>query len=166
MSDKRCFLQWFVLCLSYTVVAFFAAYYGVFQQIWAVDLSRMTSVIAGVFVLACGYLGFASWRYDANLDREEKNNLAIADAELGRTAAYIVTLIGLLGTAIGLMFQVQAMAAIDLSNSGHILQFVATIGGALGTALYATACGIVASIGITMLGSNLEFFTRRENDKS
>ena len=50
MSDHRAFLQWFVLCLSFAVLAFFAAYYGVFQQIWAVDLSHMTSVIAGVFL--------------------------------------------------------------------------------------------------------------------
>ena len=46
MTDKRCFLQWFVLCLGYTVIAFFAAYYGVFQQVWTVDVTHLTSVIA------------------------------------------------------------------------------------------------------------------------
>ena len=88
---------------------------------------------------------------------------AIADSNMGRAAAYIVTLVGLLGTAIGLMYQVQAMASIDLSNPQHVLEFVGAIGAALGTALYATACGIVGSVGITMLGSNLEFFMHRDD---
>lgn len=163
MSDKRCFLQWFVLCLSFAVAAFFAAYLGLPQAIWRADLTHMTSVIAVIFAASCGYLGFASWRYDANPDPVTRFATAIADSNIGRAAAYIVTLIGLLGTAIGLMYQVQAMSAIDLSNPQHVLEFVASIGAALSTALYATACGIVGSIGITVLGSNLEFFMHRDD---
>lgn len=159
----RCFLQWFVLCLSYIVAAFFATYFGLPQAIWHADMTHMTSVIAILFVAACGYLGFASWRYDSNPDPVTKFATAIADSNMGRAAAYIVTLVGLLGTAIGLMYQVQAMASIDLSNPQHVLEFVGAIGAALSTALYATACGIVGSVGITMLGSNLEFFMHRDD---
>ncbi len=166
MSDKRCFLQWFVLCLSFTVIAFFAAYYGVFQRVWVVDVTHLTSVIAAIFVAACGYLGVASWRYDNPFQHPgTRFATAVADSNVGRAAAYIVTLIGLLGTAIGLMLQVQAMATIDLSNAQHALQFVVAVLSGLGTALYATACGIVGSIGITVLGSNLEYFMNR-NDRT
>ena len=46
----RCFLQWFVLCLSYIVAAFFATYFGCPQAIWHADMTHMTSVIAILFV--------------------------------------------------------------------------------------------------------------------
>ena len=72
MTDKRCFLQWFVLCLGYAVITFFAAYYGVFQQVWTVDVTHLTSVIAMMFIAACGYLGAASWRYDNPWLKQDK----------------------------------------------------------------------------------------------
>ena len=164
MTDKRCFLQWFVLCLGYTVIAFFAAYYGVFHQVWAVDVTHLTGVIAVMFIAACGYIGVASWRYDQpHQNPETRFAQAIADTNIGRSAAYLVTLLGLLGTVIGLTIQVRAMASIDLSNAQHALQFVVAVLSGLGTALYATGCGIVASFGITMLGSNLEYFTQKDD---
>ena len=151
MTDKRCFLQWFVLCLGYAVITFFAAYYGVFQQVWTVDVTHLTSVIAMMFIAACGYLGAASWRYDNPwLKQDKRFAQAVADTNIGRAAAYLVTLLGLLGTVIGLTIQVRAMASIDLSNAQHALQFVVAVLSGLGTALYATGCGIVASFGITV----------------
>lgn len=167
-STHRCSLQWVVFCLSYTVIAFFAAYYGVFQQVWTVDVTHLTSLIALVFVISCGYLGVASWRYDTPgtwVKKEERFAQAIADTNIGRAAAYLVTLLGLLGTVIGLTIQVRAMASIDLSNAQHALQFVVAVLSGLGTALYATGCGIVASFGITVLGSNLEYFMYK-NDRA
>ena len=71
---------------------------------------------------------------------------AIADTNIGRAAAYLVTLLGLLGTVIGLTIQVRAMASIDLSNAQHALQFVVAVLSGLGTALYATGCGIVSFV--------------------
>lgn len=149
--NRRPFLQGFIITLSYLTGAFFAWYYNFLQTIFKTDFTHMTSVIAIVFVITCVYLGFAAWRCESNIQR------AIADVALGRTMAFIVTLIGLLGTAIGLMVQVKAMGSIDVSNIQNVLQFIATIGTALSTALYSTVCGILASIGITILNSNIEY---------
>src|SRR5262249_56709584 len=41
MTDRRCFLQWFVLLLSYAAAAFFASYYGLLQAIWQTDVTYM-----------------------------------------------------------------------------------------------------------------------------
>jgi hypothetical protein len=65
MTDKRCFLQWFVLLLSYGTAAFFAAYYGLLQSIWRTDVTYMTSVIGAIFVAAALYIGFESWRFES-----------------------------------------------------------------------------------------------------
>jgi hypothetical protein len=52
MTDRRCFLQWFVLLLSYAAAAFFAGYCGLLQSIWNTDVTYMTSVIGTLFVAA------------------------------------------------------------------------------------------------------------------
>jgi hypothetical protein len=64
MIDKRCFLQWFVLLLSYAAAAFFAGYYGLLQSIWRTDVTYMPAVIGALFVATVLYVGFASWRFD------------------------------------------------------------------------------------------------------
>lgn len=162
---KRTFLQWFVITLAYVVGAFFAFFYDLPQAIWAGDVTHMSAVIGVVFVLTAAYLGHASWVFDAAEQQWGivpeylcKTEAAIG---LGRTASFIITLIGLLGTAIGLMFQVKAMASVDVASSQSVLAFVSAIGGALATALYATSCGIAGCIGITVLTANLEHALER-----
>ena len=95
MTDSRCFLQWFVLLLSYAAAAFFAGYCGLLQSIWNTDVTYMTSVIGTLFVAAVLYIGFASWRFDSkglpqypeNKGEANHQTAAIADSGLGRTAS-------------------------------------------------------------------------------
>lgn len=169
MIDKhRCFLQWFVLFLGYVGISFFAVQYGLPQLIFKTDVTYMTSAIAMIFAATALYLGFASWRYrgqgepkwDMAKSRSvSSSSTAAADIGLATKASYIVTLFGLLGTVIGLQHQVGAMAAVTPDN---ILPFLAQVSSALGTAFYATGCGIVASIGIIAMAANLEYFLERD----
>ncbi len=112
----------------------------------------MTSVIGIVFFLMVSFLGRASWVMDSN--PKFANSVTV----LGRTAAYIVTLFGLLGTAIGLMYQVSALGHLNVTDPNNVITFIGTVGGSLSSALLSTACGIIASIGITAMNSNVEFF--------
>lgn len=163
-DDRRCFAQWFILALSYITTTFFATYYGLPQAIFRTDITYMTSVIAVIFMISVGYLGFASWRYRTRgwwngNQREKIEARAFADIGLAHKASYIVTLFGLLGTVIGLQHQVAAMATVSPDN---LMPFLATVSSALGTAFYATGCGIVASIGIIAMAANLEHAVESE----
>jgi hypothetical protein len=167
MTEKRCFMQFFVIALSFAVVAFFSGYYGILTKIWQTDVTYMTSVIAAVFVASVLYLGFASWRFDerpriglAVITKDSAR--AIADTGIGKGAAYIVTLIGLLGTVIGLSLQLQIMAGIQVGNQASMMKAFALVASALGTAFYATGCGIAASIGIYLVTLNLDWFIDRD----
>jgi len=165
MIDKhRCFLQWFVLMLAYVGIAFFAVQYGLPQLIFHTDVTYMTSVIAVIFTATALYLGFASWRYPGRFNRTKTRiewlpSSTAADIGVATKASYIVTLFGLLGTVIGLQHQVGAMASVTPDN---IMPFLAQVSSALGTAFYATGCGIVASIGIIAMAANLEYFLERD----
>lgn len=167
MTDKRCFLQWFVLLLSFATATFFTGYYGLLQMIWQTDVTYMTSVIAGLFVVSVFYLGFSSWCYDRTRSWEDtawaakRTAAAVADTGIGRAAAYVITLVGLLGTVIGLTMQVRAMGSIG-ADVASLLGFLKTVSVALGSAFLATGCGIVGSIGIVIMTANLDYFIDRD----
>lgn len=154
MSDRRAFMQWFILVIGFALATFFAAYYGVLQTIWKTDVTYMTSVIAGLTVMVVGYLGIASWRLGNRWHRYQTSS-AVADANLGRIAAYVVTLFGLLGTVIGLQYQASAMATVSADN---LAQFLVQVSVGLKTAFYATQCGIVGSLAIIAVVANLDHF--------
>ena len=149
-TPKRYFLQWVLLALTYSVLAFFAYQLGIFKEVWTADFTHVTAVIAGMFIISCLYLGFATWRADKNPIK------ANADANLGRHAIYLVTIVAILGTALGLMSQVAALSALNPNDVSGIAGFIGSIGSSLKTALYATCTGIIASNGITIMTANLE----------
>jgi len=155
--SHRVFLQWIMLLISFATAAFFAGYYGILGMIWQTDVTFMTSVIAGLFVVSVFYLGWSSWRYD-NGGRMQG---AVADTGVGRASAYVITLVGLLGTVIGLTMQVRAMGSIG-ADVGSLLGFLKTVSVALGSAFLATGCGIVGSIGIVIMTANLDYFIDRD----
>lgn len=155
-DDKRCFLQWFALALSYVVAAYFAFVHHIPQVVYNADATYMTSVIAAVFVAAVAYLGFASFRYS-----DRTPNLAGADSNLGHVAVYITTLLGIFGTVIGIGMQLKAMGALDLSNSQSVTTFMSAFVAGMSTAVYSTACGVVASIGSYLMCANIDYFLDR-----
>ena len=157
MTDKRAFLQWFALLLSYIAAAFFAAYYGLLEAIWKTDVTFMTSAIAAAFVVSVLYLGWASWRFDRTIHRERFQK-AVADVGVGHNASDVVMRIGLLGTVIGLSLQAQAMGNINFTDPANLLGFIKIVALALGSAFFATGCGIVGSIGINIMTANLNYF--------
>ena len=142
------------MLLSYATGLYFAISYGLVASVWHVDFTHITSLIALLFTLSIGYVGYATHQWEINNDRVKAN----ARALLMHSSVFVLTLLGLLGTIIGLMAQVRAMGSLDVSNPQNIVVFIATIGASLSTALYCTAVGIIASIGLIFANGNLEYF--------
>jgi len=162
--EKRCFLQWFMMSLACGVGAFFAWHVGIPQRIWETDMTYMTSVIAGMFVVAASYLGFASWRFDRKLSGwhyEKQLSIAHADVGIGHFGVAAVVYVGLIGTVIGLMAQLQAMSGIDPANPASGAAFLGGTIRALSTAFYATGCGLVAATLLGCFTQNLSYFVSR-----
>jgi drug/metabolite transporter (DMT)-like permease len=134
------FLSHFVICLAVASAAYFAAINGVPQTIWADDVSRMTSVIAVLFVGASIYLGWQAWLAD---DRRQPSS------DFGHLAERLSVMAGFVGTAIGLSLQAKALAGGSTSFT------------ALATSLFTTACGGVAAALLAVMTFNLEAGIRR-----
>ena len=155
-DNKRVFLQWFALALSYAVAAYFAFVHHIPQAVFHADVTYMTSVITVVFAAAVAYLGFASFRYS-----DQTPAVASADSNLGHVAVYITTLLGIFGTVIGIGMQLKAMGALDMSNPQSVTTFMTAFVAGMSTAVYSTACGVIASIGSYLMCANLDYFLDR-----
>lgn len=158
--DKRPFLQWFVLALAYSVAAWFSWKLGVLNTIWHVDFTYITSMIGGVFVATVLWLGYHTWIYDPTNTRR-----AQAAAGIASTSGFIVTMLGLLGTAVGMRYQVAEMGHVDVANPANTLIFITQISSALGTGIWSTICGLVACVGITVVNSNLLYFVDQDHNE-
>ncbi|SRR5208282_1024097 len=134
------FLSHFVICLAVGSAVFFATINGVPQTIWADDLSRMTSVIAVLFVGASIYLGWQAWLADDGRQ---------TSSDFGHLAERLSVMAGFVGTAIGLSLQAKALAGGSTSFT------------ALATSLFTTACGGASAALLAVMTFNLEAGIRR-----
>lgn len=133
MPGQR-FLRFFALLLAIVAAFTIALWLGAPQAVWRADASMMTSAIAALFLAALISIALASWRGPDALT-----------VEFGHRAAKWAMMLGLIGTAIGLSMQAQALASAGVASLG-----------ALSTALYTTATGVAASLLIEVMTFNLE----------
>lgn len=149
---RLCFLSHIVICSACAALAYFAWQSGALIMVWQTDASMMTSVIAVLFLVTAGWLGWQAWLADEppQIDGEDWDSLkSRANADFGHLAALLSPALGMLGTAIGLSLQAKALV-----NGAASF-------GALSTALFTTACGIAGFILISVLVFNVEAGVRR-----
>ena len=94
------FLSWFVLMLAVASGAWFAWHAGAISTVWASDARVMAAIIVAWFVASSAWLGRLSWLADT----EHVN------ARFGYVATEMAVVLGVLGMAIGLSWQGQAIA--------------------------------------------------------
>jgi len=140
------FLSHFVICLAVGSAAYFAAINGVPQTIWVDDVSRMTSIIAVLFVGASIYLRWQAWLADdgRRMSDDAASSVAGPASDFGHLAERLSVMAGFVGTAIGVFLQANALA-------GGATSFTA-----LATSLFTTACGGVSAALLAVMTFNLE----------
>ena len=134
MTGRRTFLAWFLCALALAAGAAFAVRIGAAEAVWRGDASHVTTAIAVLCILALARTGISSW-----------NGGDVRTVEFGHWASIWSVKLGLIGTAIGISLQADAL----------VKQGSASLG-ALSTALFTTACGVGASLVIEILTYNLE----------
>lgn len=94
------FLSHFILCLAVAAGAWFAWRAGAVATVWASDARIMSGVILAWFVGSALWLGRLAWLADT----EHVN------ARFGYVATEMAVVLGVLGMALGLSWQGQAIA--------------------------------------------------------
>lgn len=138
MRDRGCFLSFFVICLAVLAGAFFATLWGIPWMIWHADESRMTTVIAGLFLFSLCRFAWESWSVSS-----------ASSLRFGHLASILAVMLGALGTVIGLAILFKGSTAGNVNPS------------ALGTVFFPTGCGMTAAIVFEILNFNLDIGIER-----
>jgi|TARA_Y100000310_G_scaffold102274_1_gene100474 hypothetical protein len=146
-KHKQPFLRWWLL-ISIIVITFVGLYVtGIIDQVYSVDVTKLSFLIFGLMAFMSIKCGYDTYRLTATDIATEKDIDEIyATAELGWFTSDFCLTLGMIGTVAGFIFMLStAFATIDVSNVNSLQNVLTQMSAGMGTALYTTAAGLVAS---------------------
>ena len=144
MKNMTTFTKWFLLNAVVFTALFFAEQKGAITLMIKNDVSHITILIMGLYVLVSGYVGRLCYLADKINPKRKKEAIdqLFKRADLGWFAAEHFFSLGLLGTIFGLCVATTT----NLTEAAPVAQVVAGLKEGLNTAFYTTICGIIFSL--------------------
>ncbi len=148
------FKRWFVLTNLIVLSLVYMFNLGIAEEVYITDVSRISSVIAALFIASLGLTGVLSWRVGCNTRSTSfKDNLLYVGWFL--TEAMMV--LGLAGTVIGFIVLFDGnFAGVSFDDPETVKEVIVAIASGMGVALYTTIVGIVSSLLLKVLLVNVE----------
>src|SRR3990167_10462304 len=145
MRKHEVFLKWWLLVVLMSVGFYFVYAYGLFNELWNKDFTKITLIILGGFLLTSLQCGIKTFRLSSSINKKQWENVAEIEKELsiGYFACAIFVSLGLLGTLIGMVYSLQGFATIDVSNLTTIQGLIPKLTMGVSTALYTTIVGVI-----------------------
>jgi len=140
----KTFTKWFLLNAVVLTAVFFAEQRDAVSMMIENDLSYISILIMGLYVIVSGHIGRLCYLSDKINDNKKDDAIKWlkSRADVGWFAAEHFFSLGLLGTIVGLIFATQG----SLDSSLPTNEIVAGLKEGLNTAFYTTVCGIVFSL--------------------
>lgn len=149
---KKLFLYyWLFTCLT-LVASALLFYLGIFGFIWNNDSTFISYIIIGLYTYSSVWVGWKCWslsRLENSLSKEDIIKQCNKSERLESWGWYIssqLISLGLLGTALGLLFSFASFGGADVSNPAEMKKLIQQIGGGISTALITTIVGILCSL--------------------
>jgi len=140
----KTFTKWFLLNAVVLTAVFFAEQKGAISTVIKNDLSYISVLIMGLYLVVSGYVGRLCYLSDRinEKKKEEAVEHLLKRSDVGWFAAEHFFSLGLLGTVFGLC----VATATNLNAEAQVSDIVAGLKTGLNTAFYTTICGIVFSL--------------------
>lgn len=159
MSNKTLTKWWLFTVI--TGIGFVAlAGMGVFKDIYHADVTGISFVIYGVFLIATIITGIAAYRTSVSLGANNYDNLTEKYVNVCWFLSETMMTLGLIGTVAGMIYLFgQIFMEIDPSNPDDLKNALSHMASGLSTAMYTTICGMVGALIIKVQLMNIEFDT-------
>jgi hypothetical protein len=160
MENMTVWLRWWLftmMVVAGTIVAMFA---GVFELVWAADVTYLSFVIMTLAVgmtIRCGILTYNAAKAPDKITLE---NLSVLK-ESGELSASICARLGLVGTVIGFIIMLSSFATVDFTDVASTQTLIKSMSMGMGVALWTTLIGQICSIVVNIQYHNLTQFIER-----
>lgn len=167
------FLRWLLTVSFIGTGSWFAWHFGVFTEIYAKDITRLSFVIVAGFVFMSSWCGMKTFSMSSLLDREltgpdtlGEEDLHLLDRitdleEVGWFAAGFFTSLGMIGTVIGMIWALKGFIGVNITDVASIQKLISDMVYGVSTALYTTLVGLICSSLLKLQYFNLGHARRR-----
>lgn len=144
------FFSWLITFLLYATGTFWAYHSGFLAAMIAADVTGICLAITLITPLVSLYTGWIAFK--VQFDKMDSSNSAYLATELALPNEYrsMITLLGVLGTAIGLLMMMTNLGTVlqSATAGADLLPVMGKIAAGVGVALWVTVVSLVAAIAI------------------
>lgn len=159
------FTRWWVTMCVLGLGAIYAYYTGLFEALWALDRSRISSVTLVIFVGLALYIGRLTYKLSKETWLHSKDVKRVLPV-CWFFAENLMSL-GMLGTIIGFMMMLgPALATLDTTNTAATKATIISMGVSMSTALITTLVGLSTAMVSKGLLINLELELEDDPDNA
>ena len=149
MIKHKLFLKWWLAFTGILVgFTFFPSQDG-WPELYVKDATKLSFVIAAIFLGMSSYCGFLTWKMSRYLDAPEKKQDSLikikSGAESGWFTSDLCLTIGMAGTVIGFIMMLSGFAKVDVTDTSTVQGLIKSLGVGMSTALYSTLTGLICS---------------------
>ena len=138
------FKRWFLMVVLVSVSGVVLFHFGIVQDIYETDISRLSSVILLLYILGTTLIGFSSYKVGTHhkLTHNTEHRLYI-----GWFISEAMMVLGLAGTVIGFIVLFNGnFEGVSFDNPETVKEIIIAIASGMGVALYTTLVGIFSSL--------------------
>ena len=147
------FLRWWFIITLTVVVAAIAGVFGIYQDIWDKDATKLSFVIFAIFgfmSLWCGVKTFILSHISHHLPTDKvyyggRLDKVSSQEEIGWFTSDMCLNIGMIGTVIGFIMMLVGFTQVDVGDVKSVQTLLGSMSGGMSTALYTTLVGLIAS---------------------
>ena len=140
-------MRWWLFISLLSVSIAYAYSGGVFHSLWAVDFTKISFFIIGLFAVSSIFCGRIAWRLSRYLNHKGHDPTLVKELDRDIDASWFVSdlffTIGMVGTVIGFIAMLSGFDGIDFTNPDTTRQVIGELGSGMSTALYTTLTGLV-----------------------
>jgi len=155
---KKTLLRWWlftsiILCAIVPLWVF-----EIFKDIYEADITSISFVIYGVFLLSMMISGLAAYRVSLGVNNQSYTEKTTKYVEVCWFLSETMMTLGLIGTVAGMIYLFgQIFIEIDPSNPEDLKAALSHMATGLSTAMYTTICGMVGALLSKVQLMNIEF---------
>lgn len=133
-------------------------HFGVFKDIYHADVTNISFIIYGVFLIATILTGIAAYRTNIDVKDKEYNGFTKKVIDVCWFCSETMMTLGLIGTIAGMIYLFgMIFDQIDPSNPDDLKDALGHMARGLSTAMYTTICGMTGALITKVQLMNIEF---------
>ena len=156
LLKRTAILKWWLIIVIISLGITACAMAGVFEMVNKADVTKLSFVIFGLFVLTSAQTGMLTYKAEKVVTKREYDIIYRKNGT-GWFVSDALFSLGMIGTVIGFIYMLgMSFSSITAANTASMQFALSKMGSGMSTALYTTAAGLICSLLLKLQLFNLE----------